>query len=131
MNDVFNCPICWLKYNKTIRIPITLSCGHVICKLCIKTIMINSNTLICSLDKSHIIIDQKNLPICYTILDNLKEDEITDFCCKNHPNKKIKYFCNFDNQTFCSKCLLKHKNNPHNSEKFFPLSNLNLNYFKI
>ncbi len=121
-NNVFNCPICWLKYNKTIRLPITLSCGHVVCKLCINSLMINSNTLICSLDKSNINVDPNNLPICYTIMDHMPEDNPSEFVCKNHPNKRIKYTCTNDNENLCTKCMQKHKKCQHNLINFGPKS---------
>lgn len=123
-SNVFNCPVCWLKYNKNIHMPISLSCGHVVCKLCINKLMINSNTLICSLDKNSIVIDLNNLPICFTILDHMPEDNYSEFACKNHPNKRIKYNCSNDNENLCSKCVKKHRKNQHYIINFIPKSNL-------
>ena len=121
-NNVFNCPICWLKYDKLIRLPITLSCGHVICKLCINSLMINANTLICSLDKNSITVDPNNLPVCYTIIDHMPEDQSSEFVCKLHPNKRIKYSCSNDNEYLCSKCIQKHKKSHHEIINFYPKS---------
>lgn len=143
MNSVFTCPICLLKYNRLIRIPITLQCGHVICKVCIKnnthstcnvenlnslhTQNLNSNNyIICGIDGQTVyFLDINSLPICYTILDHLPHQEMSDFFCANHQNKKIKYFCSYDNQNLCSKCLVLHAKNPHKVNKFFPQSKKN------
>ena len=126
MNSVFNCPICWMKYSKILRLPISLSCGHVICKICVKNMINYDNTLVCSLDKTNLRIDIENLPICYTILDHLSEDQNSDFCCKLHPTKKLKYYCSQDNENFCSLCLSNHTKLPHKVTQFIPRSKLNL-----
>jgi hypothetical protein len=124
MNSVFNCPICWQKFNRNIKIPLTLNCGHVICKNCVKTLSTSSNTMVCSLDKitNTIDLNKENLPICYTILEHLPKEDSSDFCCKTHPTKKIKYYCSYDNESFCSKCLVSHTKNAHKVVQFLPKS---------
>jgi len=61
-----------------------------------------------------------NLPICYTILDHIPEETNSDFYCKYHQTKKIKYFCSLDQDHFCSICLTKHTKINHKVIKFNP-----------
>ena len=122
LNNVFSCPICWLKFSQSDREPITLSCGHVICKECI-TKLYNNNSVQCSLDKKMIQLDLNDLPICYTILDHLPT-EASDFSCKAHPTKKIRYNCSYDSEYFCSKCLPLHTKSPHAATECCALSKI-------
>lgn len=119
MNNVFNCPICWMKYSKSIRLPISLNCGHVICKICVKN-MTNNNILTCTIDKTLLKLDLDNLQICYTILDNLNENQNSDYSCKTHPTKRLKYYCNYDNEYICSNCLGEHSKLPHKVSQYLP-----------
>ncbi len=121
MNNVFNCPLCWMKYNKNIRLPISLNCGHVICKICLKNNIVD-NSLICTIDKIKLKVDLDNLSICYTILDHLGEDKCSDYSCKTHPSKRLKYYCNYDNEYFCSNCLSEHSKTPHKVTQYLPRS---------
>lgn len=124
MNNVFNCPICWMKYSKNIRLPISLNCGHVICKICVKNMTVD-NTLTCGIDKTLVKVDLDNLSICYTILDHLNEDQLSDFSCKAHSSKRIKYYCSHDNEYFCSNCLTEHTKSPHKIVQCLPRSKKN------
>jgi hypothetical protein len=122
MNNVFNCPICWMKYSKSIRLPISLNCGHVICKICVKNMTVE-NSLTCSIDKTLVKVDLDNLSICYTILDHLNEDQCSDYSCKAHPSKRLKYYCSYDSEYFCSNCLSEHTKSPHKVVQCLPRSN--------
>lgn len=122
MNSVFNCPICWMKYNKSIRIPLTLSCGHVVCKVCVKNVLTKNNIITCSIDKISMNLDINNIPVCHTILEHVPQQLSSEFYCKIHQNKKVKYFCTYDNENFCSSCLVNHTKSPHKVNQSFPRS---------
>ena len=122
--NVFICPKCNNFYtNEESHLPISIPCGHIICKTCINSSYYNSY-LICPIDSKKISFQLCNLNICKTILENLNVNNKlmnkNEFFCINHKNKKIKYFCEFDNQAFCSLCINNHNEYPHKIIKFVP-----------
>ena len=144
-SNVFTCPLCHLRYNKTKRLPICLECGDVICLSCIKSLTLGSSSLKCihikcPLDSKKIQIRLNSLQPCKTILSflplkdvipsstsnivsNLNSNQTTtndNFMCNEHPFKKIKYYCESENISLCIDCIDKHSNNKHKVVKFNP-----------
>lgn len=122
MNKVFKCPICSEKFNAPKKTPLTLPCGDVLCKECLLSFTSNPHSTIqCPLHKTSFNININSLPICKTILQFLPKQKTREFVCKQHPNKRIKYFCTFDNDALCSKCLSSHSNqSQHKISQFTP-----------
>ena len=66
-NNVFNCPKCKIKFDQSRKIPLTLPCGHIICKECLSI----SDKLICPIDSTIFRDKLASIPICHTILQHL------------------------------------------------------------
>ncbi|KAH8366212.1 hypothetical protein KR093_010201 [Drosophila rubida] len=62
--DFLNCPICCNEFAASQRVPISLGCGHTICKLCLSTLYNRQ----CPFDQTLIVTDIDNLPINYALL---------------------------------------------------------------
>ncbi|XP_060652202.1 roquin-1 [Drosophila nasuta] len=62
--DFLNCPICCNEFAASQRVPISLGCGHTICKLCLTTLYNRQ----CPFDQTLIVTEIDNLPINYALL---------------------------------------------------------------
>ncbi|KAH8302696.1 hypothetical protein KR044_009669 [Drosophila immigrans] len=62
--DFLNCPICCNEFAASQRVPISLGCGHTICKLCLTTLYNRQ----CPFDQTLIVTDIDNLPPNYALL---------------------------------------------------------------
>ncbi|KAL7733486.1 hypothetical protein ACLKA6_004956 [Drosophila palustris] len=62
--DFLNCPICCNEFAASTRVPISLGCGHTICKLCLTTLYNRQ----CPFDQTLIVTEIDNLPINYALL---------------------------------------------------------------
>lgn len=62
--DFLNCPICCNEFAASQRVPISLGCGHTICKLCLTTLYNRQ----CPFDQTVIVTEIDNLPINYALL---------------------------------------------------------------
>ncbi|ALC44834.1 roq [Drosophila busckii] len=62
--DFLNCPICCNEFAASQRVPISLGCGHTICKLCLTTLYNRQ----CPFDQTVIVTDIDSLPINYALL---------------------------------------------------------------
>ena len=69
------------------------TCGHVICKECIK------NNL-CPIDELAFNYEDSNFPICQTIFQYLPEEKTKKFLCKCFEHKRIKFICEYDDEIF-------------------------------
>lgn len=106
MKNIFECNICYSSYDSSVKIPVSLSCGHVFCKVCMEKY---PN---CPVDKvPHAAIS--TLPCCYAILCNLPKPLPVIACCPKHMNKKIKYKCSTHETYLCSECIINHSGGSH------------------
>lgn len=119
MNKVFRCPKCTYFFDKNNKMPLTLPCGHVLCKECLFAER-NRDKIQCSIDNYIYIGSVKTLPPCQTIIDHLPRDNMTEFVCKTHQDKHIKYYCSSCSLSLCSKCICKHMS-PHKVISFSPV----------
>ncbi|XP_017135289.1 roquin-1 [Drosophila miranda] len=62
--DFLNCPICGNEFAASQRFPISLGCGHTICKLCLTTLYNRQ----CPFDQTQIVTDIDNLPTNHALL---------------------------------------------------------------
>ncbi|XP_030375445.1 roquin-1 isoform X2 [Scaptodrosophila lebanonensis] len=62
--DFLNCPICCNEFAAIQRVPISLGCGHTICKLCLTTLYNRQ----CPFDQTLPVTDIENLPINNALL---------------------------------------------------------------
>ena len=49
MSELTECPICSERYNRTVKMPKILSCGHTFCKECLVKSLNYSQDLLCSI----------------------------------------------------------------------------------
>ena len=112
-NKVFLCPNCNSKFDQGLKTPLTLPCGHIICKDCIN----HSLKLVCPIDKKSFNNDIASLPICHTLMQHLPPSSAV-FVCKCKSKGKIDFFCLFENEPLCAECLEKHSGKPHKVVRF-------------
>lgn len=120
--NVFKCPNCHFLFSKSKEyLPLSLPCGHVVCKSCLsKTNNSSDSYCICPIDKKLFSLNIESLNICQALFKNINEKKNKEFICITHPNKRIKYLCEYDNSVFCTKCLKEHNKSPHKVINFEP-----------
>lgn len=69
MEYIIECPICGEEYARNEHIPLVLSCGHSICKVCAASLQLNFGEIACPLDKKVDLRKINEITYCYTILD--------------------------------------------------------------
>ncbi|KAH8379731.1 hypothetical protein KR009_006829 [Drosophila setifemur] len=72
--DFLNCPICCNEFAASQRCPVSLGCGHTICKLCLTTLYNRQ----CPFDQTLIVSDIDNLPINHALLQLVKDSELVE-----------------------------------------------------
>ena len=101
------CPICYEHFHSDSHIPLLLpSCGHTICKSCLKEIQEKIDQLSCPICRSKSKVDLKNLPVNFALLD-LAEKMISNKC----PVHKLELvaYCKDDDKVLCGACILDHR----------------------
>lgn len=105
------CNICVNKYDTASRLPLSLHCGHSLCRECAKT-MFKQNRIKCPFDNSSFNYSSfEALGRNFTVLELLDQEKQrlaqSDVRhCAIHKNKKAKFFCTVDEAYACSECLL-------------------------
>lgn len=107
MNDFLQCKVCHEKYDQSLRLPLSLPCGHTFCEYCLKNI-ISVNIIKCPLDKKSF-----NFP---KFSDIPKNDQVLIALspaylekgekCETHKNQIIRFFCVKEKERICQDCLL-------------------------
>ena len=100
-DDIYKCPNCHIFYsNEEEHLPLTLPCGHIICKKCLIDISNQSNQLItCPIDTKIFSQNVSSLNVCKPFLQKPeKNNKIKEFICSIHKDKRIKYICEYDNK---------------------------------
>jgi Ring finger domain/B-box zinc finger len=115
--SVFECGICFHRYNESDRLPLSLLCGHVFCKSCMKNLFASSS--LCPIDKHKFPPSLDNLPCCYAILTNLPRGNL-GVSCSRHPKKKVKFMCRIHTKYLCTECVLEHTGPGHEILAFTP-----------
>uniref|UniRef100_A0A2D4KWB3 RING-type domain-containing protein n=1 Tax=Micrurus paraensis TaxID=1970185 RepID=A0A2D4KWB3_9SAUR len=62
--DFLSCPICTQTFDETIRKPISLGCGHTVCKMCLNKL----HRKACPFDQTTINTDIEHLPVNSALL---------------------------------------------------------------
>lgn len=115
--SVFECGICFHRYNESERLPLSLPCGHVFCKSCIKNLLHTSG--LCPIDKHRFPSALESLPCCYAILTNLPRINL-GVSCSRHQKKKVKFMCKIHSKYLCTECVLEHTGSGHEIVAFSP-----------
>jgi hypothetical protein len=69
MNSSFECPVCSEDFNRSVRMPLVLLCGHTICQHCASELLDIKKSLVCPLDRKTDPRQLSQIPFSYTILD--------------------------------------------------------------
>ncbi|KAH8297525.1 hypothetical protein KR054_001179 [Drosophila jambulina] len=72
--DFLNCPICCNEFAASQRCPVSLGCGHTICKLCLTTLYNRQ----CPFDQTVIVSEIDNLPVNHALLQLVKDSELVE-----------------------------------------------------
>ncbi|OMJ66646.1 hypothetical protein SteCoe_36446 [Stentor coeruleus] len=75
MESNFECPICSEVFNKNLRVPLVLLCGHTVCKKCVNDLFSIKKTIICPLDRKTDSRQISQISFSYTILELI--DKVT------------------------------------------------------
>ena len=120
--NIYKCPNCNQNYSiDNNKIPLILPCGHIICKKCLIEISNINQFISCPIDTKIFTQEIYTFKIFQPFLQKIqKKNELKEFICSIHNDKKIKYICEYDNETFCSKCLINHNQHPHKILNFEP-----------
>lgn len=85
------CPVCCNSYDEKLRSPISLGCGHTICRGCLS----NLHRKQCPFDQTNISIDIENLPINTALLQlvspNIRNDN-DEIDCKIIPREYLENY---------------------------------------
>ena len=120
--NIYKCPNCNQNFSiDNNKIPLILPCGHIICKKCLIEISNLNQFISCPIDTKIFTQEIYTFKIFQPFLQKIqKKNELKEFICSIHNDKKIKYICEYDNETFCSKCLINHNQHPHKILNFEP-----------
>ncbi|KAK2084794.1 Roquin-1 [Saguinus oedipus] len=72
--DFLSCPICTQTFDETIRKPISLGCGHTVCKMCLNKL----HRKACPFDQTTINTDIELLPVNSALLQLVGAQTITE-----------------------------------------------------
>jgi len=112
-SDIFDCPICLLKYNQKDNLPkILSSCGHTLCSSCLNQ-MLSKNSLNCPLDRKifdHPVKSADELPTNLFVLQLLDEAfRISSNLCNLH-KEPLNLVVLSEKRVACRKCVDKKEN---------------------
>ncbi|OMJ75045.1 hypothetical protein SteCoe_25888 [Stentor coeruleus] len=101
------CPVCYNNYHNTEHPPLMLpSCGHTVCKPCLKDIKEKSIKITCPICRAPSKLEIKSLPINYALLElTEKKSQIK---CHVHNHDYVAY-CKDDKKILCGVCIFDHK----------------------
>ncbi len=62
--EFLSCPVCFNEFDENVRRPISLGCGHTVCKMCLRQLHQKQ----CPFDQTEIVRDIEELPANYALL---------------------------------------------------------------
>lgn len=110
--SVFECGVCFVRYDDGGHRPLSLPCGHVFCEDCLGKLG-RGEEVMCPLDLRRHCVKVGSLPCCYAILTNLPNEPKTHFACSKHSAKKIKFMCKVHSAFLCTDCVIEHTGSGH------------------
>lgn len=115
MESIKICNVCYVDYDTSDHIPISLPCGHTLCSKCLKALLDSPTLRKCPFDKIAFPHSQNSLaffPQNYAIRDLLEQEH--NNACRIHPTERLKLICLTENKKICSECA---KNEEHLGHK--------------
>ncbi|GJQ67677.1 putative zinc ion binding protein [Trypoxylus dichotomus] len=90
--EFLSCPVCFNEFDVSLRSPISLGCGHTICKTCLS----NLHRKQCPFDQTTISIDIDSLPVNTALLQlvttTVKNDSTDTVDAKVVPQENLEYY---------------------------------------
>ena len=137
--SIFRCISCNKEYNIQNNKYFGVPCGDIFCEQCISHLYnIKNKTIICPLHKKEFIIEFNKFSNYFDTLMNInrlpKEENDLGLYCIRHNKKKLKFFCEFDNNFLCENCLSQHEGHKYidfklNKENFaYEIDSLRKNF---
>lgn len=137
--SIFRCISCNNEYNISKNQPFCIPCGDIFCEQCVSHLYNKKNNIIiCPLHKKEFKIEFNKFSNYFDTLTNINraclEEKDTGLYCIRHIKKKLKYFCENDNNFLCENCLSQHAGHKYIEFKlnkdnfFFEINSLKMNF---
>lgn len=107
MASIQKCPVCYEIYDKAVKLPICLPCGHTLCRPCLSKVKVSPGRGMCPYDRREFFSAIDFLPVNYALLEAAEEG--IGIRCPSHGLNIVGY-CQNDQKLLCGKCLFEHKN---------------------
>ena len=127
--SIFRCISCNNEYNISNTQPFCIPCGDIFCEQCVSHLYDEKNNIIkCPLHKKEFKIEFNKFSNYFDTLNNINraflEEKDTGLYCVRHSKKKLKFFCENDNNFLCENCLNQHEGHKYidfklNKDNFF------------
>ena len=127
--SIYRCISCTNEYNISKTQPFCIPCGDIFCEQCVlRQYNKKNNTIICPLHKKEFKIEFNKFSNYFDTLTNINraclEEKDIGLYCKRHNKKRLKFFCENDNNFLCENCLSQHEGHKYiefnlNRENFF------------
>ncbi|CDW85095.1 tldc domain-containing protein [Stylonychia lemnae] len=125
---IYSCKGCNLLFNQTVRKPMNLSCGDVICQACLAFQFNEASKkqgfFNCPFNDAHTI-DYNFEPFeNLHILQNLSSQEFLNIQCDKHSDEMVKIYCQKTEELICGECVIIREafNNSKSENDFFKVS---------
>ena len=120
--SIYRCISCSKEFNIQHSKPFFIPCGDIFCEQCVSNIYNSKNKLIkCPLHKKEFIFEFNNFSNYFDTLTNINryplEEKDLGLYCIRHNKKRIKYFCELDNNFLCENCLGQHEGHKYSEFK--------------
>lgn len=109
MDYIPTCPICFERFGAEITKPLSLPCGHTICKSCLLKMKGTQNPMVCPMDKKPIGAEINQISPNYIVLDMIQlsnQAAKQRYYCKDHPDTEIGFLDKATNSLICAHCTL-------------------------
>ena len=112
--SIYRCISCTNEYNISKTQPFCIPCGDIFCEQCVlRQYNKKNNTIICPLHKKEFKIEFNKFSNYFDTLTNINraclEEKDIGLYCKRHNKKRLKFFCENDNNFLCENCLSQHE----------------------
>lgn len=109
---ILRCEQCLHAYDQRERVPLSLPCGHVVCRECVRAGTAGDKGR-CPVDKAVWQGGVEKLPVCLPLLSELQRVKQRPVSCPQHPSKRIRFHCKAHQAFLCSVCIIAHTGEGH------------------
>ena len=137
--SIFRCIYCNNDYNISKNQPFCIPCGDIFCEQCVSRLYNKKNNIIiCPIHKKEFKIEFNKFSNYFDTLTNINraclEEKDTGLYCIRHNKKRLKFFCENDNNFLCENCISQHEGHKYIEFKlnkdnfFFEINSLKKNF---